>query len=576
MNINKEIEKYIVHLKFRDNNGSGVLFKANETSEYCYLFTAKHNFEKEDEYGNKEFFSPFTYHNDFEIVTSNFSQLKIESVVEIEDELGDIDLLILSIKNYNYSCWKKIKPLKVFSGDLKKDMDCIIGGFPAIHEHHLLELYACNFIIDNSDYTLEVESKRLLSTAERTELETNRGISGGGLFVQGNDNKIYLLGMEIEFKPRHNLKCINLQEIIDIVNNKISSSNLDKIITGGYPLLDKYSLSDMQFDLSLIETELENDYIKEVKCKSIEFLRDKSEKVNKNLHDRYSKVLLEMKDLANSYLYRGAIFNGKYNQLATINLKKAIQLNEDLEIYLAQAKYVRTKDNAKRIDDKSKRDNKFQIDILKGKILETDNIEELKKLYIDLLFYLNKYQDFYQEDITIYQKKLIDEVYIEQLEFKEAERILENSDLNKFLDRKCIRDRLFKIYFHSKYLTQTKLSKKEFSEKLFDLLARFEFESKEYLYIKEKLKNLSIFDDKLLELNENLIKSKLEFEEYKQHIHSLDETVYKIREDANENNKSSRFLDLAIYFILGVLVFNNNFLINIANNIWDKIVNFFM
>ncbi len=571
MSINKEIEKYVVHLKFRDNNGSGVLFKADETSEYCYLFTAKHNFVEEDKYGTEEFFSPLNYHNDFEILTSNFSQLKIESLVEIEDGLGEIDLLILSIKNYNYSCWNEIKALKVFSGDLKKEMDYVVGGFPAILNHSSLNFYNCEFVIDNKDYTIEVESKKLLSTTEKTELETNRGISGGGLFVHGNDNTIYLLGIEIEYKPIHNLKCINLQEIIDIVNNKMSSLGLDKIIMGGYPSLDKYSLYDIKFDLSLIERELENDYIKEIKDKSIEFLRDNSQKVNKDLHDRYSKVLLEMKDLSNSYLYRGAIFNGKYNQLATNNFKKAIQLNEELEIYLAQAKYVRTKDNIKRIDDKLKRDNKFQIDILKGKILETNNIEELKKLYIDLLFYLNRYQDFYKEDISFYQKKLIDEVYREELDFKEVERILENSDLNKFLDKNYIRNRLFKIYFHPKYLVQTKISKKEFSEKLFDLLSRFEFESKEYHYIKEKLKSLSIFDDKLLELNENLIKSKLEFEEYKQHIHSLDETVYRIREEANENNENSRFLDFAIYFILGILVFNNSYLIEIANSIWEKI-----
>lgn len=618
MNINKEIEKYVVHLKFRDNNGSGVLFKPYETSEYCYLFTAKHNFEEKDEYGDKKFFSPLKYHYDFEIVRYDFSQLKIDSIIEIEDKLGQIDLLILSIKNYNYSCWKDIKPLKVFSGDFKKEMNYVIGGFPAILKHNELEFYDCKFVIDNLDSTLEVESKRILSTSEINELETNRGISGGGLFVQENDNKIYLLGIEIEFKPRHNLKCINLQGIVDILNNKISSLNLDKIIMGGYPLLDKYSLADRKFDLSLIETDLENDYIKKVKDKSIEFLRDNSEQVNKDLHDRYSKVLLEMKDLANSYLYRGAVFNGKYNQLATNNLKKAIQLNEELEIYLAQAKYVRTKDNKKRIDNKLKRDNKLQIDILKGKILETDNLKELKKLYVDLLFYLSKYQDFYKEDIKFYQEKLIDEVYIKKLDFKEAERIL-NSDLNKFLDRNYIRNRLFKIYLNKAYPQSTKLSKKEFADKLFTLLGMFDFESDKYLIIRRRIEDLNVFDNFIISLNENLIKSEREFNIYKKKINQLTKQVIflskyvseekllheinfkifnsnkkldnieKLQNSSinttlggikatfhkkNKDNNKNTFILFLIFFILGLLALDNQTIIELLNHYYNIFLDF--
>jgi len=566
MNINKEIENYVIHLKFRENNGSGVVVKPFKESNYCYIFTARHTFEVENKYDEAEFIFPLLNNQDFEIITKNFSQFKIDSIIELEDK--EIDLLILCVKNYNYSFWDEIKTIKIFSGDINNNVTYVVAGFPAIHAHHELETYDCKYVVSHEqNFTLEVKSLKTLSTHEQNELDTNKGISGGGLFVKGNEGQIYLVGVEFAYKALGKLKCVDLGELIDLINVEIFNKNFERIEIGGYPILDEYNIGDIKFDLSAIEEELINDYIKEVKDKPIDFLKDKNEKVNIKLEEAYNQVLKDMKNIANSYLYRGAVFNGTYNQLSTNNFKRAIRLNSELEIYLARAKYIRNSANYKKINDKNKRDNQFNIDILKAKIDEEKNDEVLLTLYSELLFYLQRYEDFYYEDILKYTKLLL-ELYIEKLNFKEAERVLESSDLNKNLKREYIRSMLFKCYFHSKYLEQINVSKKEFSDKLISLLGMFEFESQEYFYIRDKLKGLNIFDDYIFDLGEKFMKSEQKFDIYEKNILNLNETVIDFKKDTENENKNNRFIQFFIYVILGILALTNDDLMFYMEKIW--------
>jgi len=563
MNINQEIEKYVIHLKFKEHNGSGVVLKPFEGSDYCYIFTAKHTFEFEDKYGIKIFISPLDNLADFKITTYPFKQFKINSIVKIA-ELNTTDLLILCIQNHNYSFWNDIKPMNVFSVDLDKNKNYIVAGFPAINSHNKIEFYNSNFVKRNSDYTIEVYSKKPLATAETTEIDTNSGISGGGLFVMGNNNQLYLAGIEIEYEPIQKLKCINLVEIIDIINQKLPN----KIKIGGYPILDEYNLFDIKFDLSTITKELENDYIREVKDKSIEFVRDKDNDINKKLNKEYQDLVKKMSDIANSYLYRGALFNGTYNQLATNNFKRAIRLNSELEVYLKEAKYIRNRANYKGIEEKEKRENQLNIYMLEDKIENEKDKETLKGLYLNLLFFLQRDEALYQKDITKYMKKLID-LYIETADFQEAERILGNYNSNKFLDRGYIKQKLFEIYLYPKYLDTTKLSKKEYGEKLIDLLEMFEFASKEYSQILQKLKGLNIFDDYIFDLKEKLVKSERKFDIYEKNIQTLSYTVKDMKMDAKKNNKTNKILHFTIYFILGILALTDDALIQGLNTLFE-------
>jgi len=571
MNIYNEIEKHVIHIKFKEHNGSGVVLKPFEGSDYCYIFTAKHTFEFENEYGIKTFTSPLDDLDNFKITTYPFTQFKINSIVEIK-ELDDTDLLILCIQNHNYSFWQDIDPLNIFSIDLDKNKNYIVAGFPAVNSHNKIEFYDSNFVKKNNDFTMEVESKKPLATAETTEMDTNSGISGGGLFVKGNNSQLYLAGIEIEYEPIQKLKCINLVEIIDIINQKLPN----KIKIAGYSLWDEYNLSDIKFDLSTIKKELENDYIIDVKDKSIEFVRDNDNDINKKLDKEYRDLIKKMSNIANSYLYRGALFNGIYNQLATNNFKRAIRLNSELEVYLKEAKYIRNRANYKVIEEKEKRENQLNIYTLEDKIENEKDKETLKGLCLNLLFYLRRYEDSYEEDIIKYMKKLID-LYMETADFQEAERILENYNSNKFLDRSYIKQKLFEIYLHPKYLETTKLSKKEYGEKLIDLLEMFDIESNEYSSISKGLKGLNIFDSYIFDLKEKLVKSERKFDVYEKNIAFLSEEITLIKKDTNNNHKDNRFLHFSIYTILIGLLFilnSDEFIKFIPSSILEYIESF--
>jgi len=596
MNMNEEIEKYTIHLKFQDKNGSGVVIKPFIQSDYCYIFTAKHTFEEEDKYGSKEFFSPIDYLDEFKIVTSPFSKFKINSIITLENE--NIDLLIICIENNNYSFWKDIPIIKIFGNELKKNMDYVIAGFPKIREHNTIAFYDMSFHQNHTHSIIEFESKKSLTTFNSDEMDTNSGISGGGVFVQGDNNELYLVGIEFAYQPSSSFNCISLTDLIDDINRKLQ----DKIRVGGF-VFDKYELEDREFDLSLLENDLDSEYIQQVKDKPITFIRDDFQEENIALEKRYRNLKKEMNEVANAYLYKGAVLNKTDYRFAIKNINIAINLNPNLEKYLEVAKYSINNDNRKRIEDEIKRDNQREIDILKGKIEEEINDEVLKKLYINLLFCLEKYEDYYQDDILKYKKKLIDDIYIKRGYFRDAESILENPDFNKIFDREYIRNRLFKIYLDKEYLQTTKVSKKEFADRLFTLLGMFDFESEEYLKIRRTIEDLNVFDTFIMSLNENLIKSERKFDVYEKKISILTKQVEFLSKDTsdkkllhdinfkvfnshkkldkieklqdksidttikgiyikNKESSNSRFLWFGIFLILGILVLTNNKLMN--------------
>ncbi len=550
MSINEEILKYSIQLSFDGSNGSGVIFKPFEESNYCYIFTARHTFEKKEKYDKVIFYNPLEHKDDFQIRTKPYNYLKINRVIEINDE----DILILEIKNSNYSFWNNILSIKIFNDDLEQDLGYVVAGYPKSLDYKDIDYYPSELQYKESDnFTLNFESKKPLSMFNSDEVDTNVGISGGGVFVEGHDKKLYLVAIEIEYKPRNNLKAINISNILHIINQKV----VDKIEIGGYSLFDKYNLSDVKFDLELLEEKLVNNYIKDIKEDPLNIIRDNSLKINQGIEKRYKKVLSEMEDLARSYLYRGAVLNGRDNFQSTHNFKRAIKLNATLEIYLAEAKYVRNKDTYRRIDSRIERDNQLHIDILKGKIEETEDIETLRKLYIDLIFYFEKYEDKHSNEIIKYRKKLI-ALYIDNLLFIEAERTLENREESKLLLREYRVKKLIEIYFHPQYLSISEHTKKEFANKLIDLLGEFNYGSDNYKLVREKLRELNVFDDYIFDFREKLAKVDEKIEDLNR---VQDVNRNKTINHITEENKNNKFLQYSIYVILGTLALMNEKLI---------------
>ena len=604
-NINKEIEPYLVQLKFNENNGSGVIVKPFKESEYLYIFTAKHTFKMMDEHDFETYNSPMKNLDKFEINTNPYSQCKLHAVLDFQE----LDLIILIIQNNNYSFWKNIPIIKIFNDSLDTSVGYVISGFPSVRNYKSLIFYESKFLLQENSY-LKFESKEPLSTYDSNEVDTNGGISGGGVFIEGHNQELYLVGIEVSFEPIRNLLCVDLTKKIDDINTKLT----DKIEVGGYPLFDKYNLSDKQFDLELLEEKLDNKYIEEIKDKALSIIRDEELEVNIKLEEEYSETVKKMKDLARSYLYRGVVLNGRDNFASTINIKRAIKLDDTLELYLAQAQYLRNSENYRKIDNIRERDNQVSIDVLKAQIEETSDIESLRKLYIDIVYHLEKYENKHIEEIVNYKEKQI-ELYLQQLLFKDAENILENRESNKHLKKEYINNRLMDIYFHDLYVKRTELSKKEFANKLIDLLGRLEFNSRDYLEIREKLKALNSFDDYIFSLGEKLIKSERSFKIYEKKITNLTEqvkfvskhvsdkellnninfklfgsnkkfdeinksqdinmtkTVNSIKKNNYEHNKDNRSLHFGAYFILIslLIIFNNNEIIKGISLVLDYI-----
>lgn len=548
LNINEKIEKYSIQLNFDGSNGSGVIFKPFEESSYCYIFTAKHTFEKKDKYDKITFYNPLKSEDKFKIRTEPYSRLKISDVIEVESQ----DILILVIINNNYSFWENILSIKIFNDELEQDLGYVISGYPKSLDYRSIDYYPSEFQ-SKEDNNLIFESKKPLSMFNSDEVDTNGGISGGGVFIEGHDNKLYLIAIEIEYHARNSLKAISIAKILDDINQKV----VDKIEIGGYSLFDKYNLSDVKFDLELLEEKLDNNYIKDIKEDPFNIIRDNSLKINQELEKRYENVIYEMKDLARSYLYRGAVLNGRDNFKSTNNFKRAIRLDATLERYLAEAKFVRNKDTYRRIDSRIKQDNQLNIDILKGKIEETKDIETLRKLYIDLIFYFEKYEDKHSNEIIKYRKKLIS-LYMDNLLFKEAERTLENREESKLLSREYRVKKLIEIYFHPQYLAISEHTKKEFANKLIDLLGELNYGSDNYKLVREKLRELNVFDDYIFDFREKLAKvdEKIEDLNKVQDI-NRNKTIRHILAD----NRDNRFLQYSIYVILAMLALTNERLI---------------
>lgn len=86
----------------------------------------------------------------------------------------------------------------------------------------------------------------------------------------------------------------------------------------------------------------------------------------------------------------------------------------------------------------------------------------------------------------------------------------------------------------------------------------FEFESKEYFYIRDRLKALNIFDDYIFDLGAKLMKSEQKFDIYEKNILNLNETVMDFKKDTADENKNNRFIQFSIYVILGILALTND------------------
>lgn len=515
--INQEIRKHIVQLQFNGHktdirNGSGVIIKPFDGSNIVYIFTAKHTFFEEDiENG-----TPTLYHNNIRQYTKGTTSLKqkfsIDKVIELNNIEGDIDLLILELNISDNKFFKDIEPLSIYNDEIEQ---CIVSGFPKVNDYKDLAYIPSRFINSDKSYYFEFDPQKTLSTYEDGEIDVIGGISGGGVFVEGNDGTLYLAGIETGLYGVNNLEAINLIKIIEKINEQLNTS----LQLGGFKALDDFDLAGKILETKFLGENLSNEYIDKVKDESniLEILNDDSREEYKELETQLKTTKESMKKLALAYLYRGIKFNGHNNHKATANFKKAVLLNpKEVENYFALAKYERSTNKKKEVhldNDKTKK-LLIEIDSIKSKINNSTDYEILENLYLNLLYNLEKY-DSNDYEIIKYKKELIN-LYIDNSDLFQAEReLLKN--ISK-LDKVYISKQLSIIYFNEKYINQ--LNDEEVAKKLFSLLPLMdnEVEKDEVRY---KIDKLNLYNKNMLDLNEKFFMMEQQIKNYQTKIVTL-------------------------------------------------------
>ncbi len=234
--IKEDIKSYIFKLEGYIKVGSGVLIRSKKGK--FYIFTAKHNFKTTD----KQELSKLETEEIKECIDNDeinillpYSNIKIVDVIGLDN--ANIDFIVLVVDN-NGEDLNKIfekKPLSVFIGNFR---ECGLGGYPPNEVNKKsIEYFDCNYSSnyeeherkDDHKYVYELKSNDKLYQSKKTEMDTISGISGGGVFVQDKDDKIYLVGIEIEYTGIQSLIYVSLEEIIDEINRKLRDRFGDEI-----------------------------------------------------------------------------------------------------------------------------------------------------------------------------------------------------------------------------------------------------------------------------------------------------------------------------------------------------------
>ena len=533
-----DIKRYIVQVKGKEFTGSGVLIQSNNKN--FYIFTAKHNLAYDEE--DKKNVQNIKLENiKYDIqcnkikILSFYPNIKISDVIFLDNTI--LDFVILKVEKESVKSLQ-IEQLKIFNDDFK---ECTVAGYPIIRGNDSKGYFDCFYETkveddeERDDYqnTFEVYSTKPLYTYENKEMETIAGISGGGVFVKGSDDNIYLAGIEIEYIGITNLVCISLRDIIDEVNKKLEDMFNDKIEIGGFSLYEKFGIDVTKLELNSIKEEIseKNTYIETLKKEKGEddeytFLKNPKNDYFREINKKYKDV----GNLAKAFLYNGIVFheNKDYNR-ATRHFKKAVKLDPNLEVYFSQSKFKREKG----LSDKQKKEIEKNIanlssnneeQLIKNLIESIKNKDELESkirhlnhlLYkkIDLSLFnwfeetnlitsypkLNFKQTFIdiRKQIIQYTKELSD-FYLKEKDFQNSQRQLKGLIVRfQLLYDLEINKKLLKIYEESQndFFGNSCIDRTLLLDELLSLKEKFESNSDEDKRIKKMIKNISKVDDK--------------------------------------------------------------------------------
>ena len=382
-----DIKKYVVKIKYNEELGSGIIVKPNNTSNICYVLTAKHTFD--GSIINKEKIT-ICRHNGYQ-----FQNIFCDDLIEVDD-IYDLVILFLDVKKNNL---EHIDKMSILNHEFK---DCLVVGYPNVGDGEI-KCYKCEHdktSDDDDKASYQVLSYQSFQTFECEEVKNIGGLSGGGVFTKGSDDKYYLVGIETEIRLPQNFLCLDFREIAEKINELLP----EKIGLEGYSFSKEIGINPQFLDFDKLKSELNNDCIDKIKNKEsseqLKYIRDNNSDF-KNFHQDTQSAI---KVIAATYLYRSILFH-EYgdNRRATNNFKKAIEYNPSYTVYFQKAKSER-EPSAKNTKELPSSDNESleQREKRCKSALETETVAEDND---SKLILLNELKSILSEKLTFVSDK---------------------------------------------------------------------------------------------------------------------------------------------------------------------------
>ena len=402
-----KVKQYSVTISIRERNkekkGSGIIVNPGTTSQYCYVLTAKHLFRDNGhiiELSIRNISIDYFFDkNDF--LRKDAISLKPAHFIKIDED--DLMILILDKRDVKNACLKDISSMSILEDDFEEGL---VVGYPTTQNDYRSECtsYLCDYDkTGERNSTYELRLKKLFGCTSK--LESIQELLGGGVFTQGQNGQLYLVGIQIGIGESNNFICIDLRSIIEKINQSLKKHFL-KLLPIELASLDSSPCSDLKgVDLNSLRFEGTKELINPLQIQELkklssteqfERIKDYHSEETKLLRREIQEVENKLKILADIYLYRGIICHeNKDNKRATKNFNQAIKYHPHYKIFFLQAKELQGKEHIETLIKGSSSNNEIQqiIRLLEQRIHEEkQSVKELEGNYLTLLKLYTRYQ----------------------------------------------------------------------------------------------------------------------------------------------------------------------------------------
>lgn len=331
------------------DGGSGLIFRTSKDSLDACFMTVHHNYMSAPNKGEQTFEKSILEPLSGELIDlRNYDCMCIYSSVMQ-------DLVVILIKNIPSDF---LLMLDVYSGSFKSS---VVFGYPRERRKadYKLQFFRSSERRSGSkkedDFTYEVYTPANLSTNGSTDIESNKGISGGGVVVLGNDDKYHLAGIVKQVIPYGNFVYTDISGLLatinrqDFINEKIHHYKNQAFIECNIKPED-LDLANIKASILESGNVIFDDYSQSIP--DSEFIDSVSKAVDK----KYRKITDTKKELSNFYVFSGIVHheNEEFGK-STTAFKRAIRLYESNKYIFNQA-YTDRK-NSKKISNQALKDH---------------------------------------------------------------------------------------------------------------------------------------------------------------------------------------------------------------------------